>query len=283
MQETLLKAFRSRDAFEGRSAMRTCLVSIATRVCLDELRRRKRRRERPMAAPPGAPDDPIVFASAEAWVEPMPDAWLATAQDPHQALVARQSVRLAFVAALQQLPPRQRAALLLTEVLGMSARDAAEALETSVAATNSALQRARATLAASELDADGVAEDVANGGSDAVDRYVQAFEAWDVDAIAALLADDVRFSMPPIPLWLQGPDHVAQFLRGTGSGCEGSILVPIAACASPAFAQYKADGTAWGVVVLELRGDVIAGISTFLDTERLFPVFGVPLTVTPHR
>lgn len=269
VQDTLLRAMRGASSFDGRCALRAWLLRIATNVCLDEHRRRRRRL--PMEAPPGRPGDAITFLPPEEWVEPAPEAWCLPADlNPHERAVARESIRLAFVAALQHLPPRQRAALLLTQVLGWSAAEVAEALGSSVASVNSALQRARATLAA--LDAPSAA-----GELEVVERYARAFEAYDVEALARLLTEDVTFCMPPIPLWLRGPGDVAAFLRGPGAECEGSVLVPVSANGSPAFAQYRHGGrTPWGLVVLELRGARIAGLHTFLDVARLFPLFGLP-------
>jgi len=196
-----------------------------------------------------------------------------------QRVVLRQSIRLAFVAALQHLPPKQRAALLLTDVLGWSAAEVAESLDTSVAAVNSALQRARATLATRDL---GVASgSLSDAEAELLDRYVAAFERYDVDALTALLHEDATLSMPPYTLWLRGHEAIRAWLLGRGSGCRGSRLVPTAACGSPAFGQYRpaAGGghEAWGLIVLELAGDRISGWTSFLDTESLFPRFGLPL------
>lgn len=274
VQEALIRALRGASGFEERASVRTWLHRIATNVCLDELKRRKRRRELPTAQPAGEPDDPIAFTAAEEWLEPFPDAWaLGPATTPEEALAIRQSLRLAFVAALQHLPAKQRAALLLTQVAGMSAEEAAETLDTTKASIHSALQRARSTLAHAEapsgpLDAQ---------HEQAVARYVAAFEAWDVDALVHTLTDDIAFCMPPIPLWLDAPDKVYRFLHGPGSGCVGSRLVPVQACGQTAFAQYKADGSAWGLVLLDTRHGKVSGIATFLATEHLFPLFDLPL------
>lgn len=271
VQDTMVRAIRGLSGFTGRAALRTWLLRIATNVCLDELSRRKRR-ARPMEAPPGAPGDPITFTPAEDWVEPVPEAWLLPpSADPHAVLATRQSIRLAFVAALQHLPPRQRAALLLTQVLGLSAAETAEILSSTVSSVNSALQRARARL--TELDP--AAPEPPS--TDLAERYAAAFERYDVDALVALMTDDVTFCMPPIPLWLRGRAHVTTFLRGPGAECEGSVLVPVAASGAVAFAQYRHGGrTPWGLVVLERRGDRVSGINTFLDVARLFPLFGLP-------
>ena len=272
VQETMIRAVRGSDGFGGRSSVRRWLTVIATNVCIDMLRGR-RRRERPVARPPGRPSDPVVFEAAETWLEPMPGAWLPSLDDPQKQVAQRQSVSLAFVAALQVLTPTQRAALLLTQVLGWTAQEVAEQLETTVAAVNSANQRARATL----TDHPGL-EAHAAPDHEAARRYVEAFVRFDLDALVQLLTDDVRFDMPPIALWVQGPAHVRAFLgEGPGRDCEGSVAVPLSVNGGPGFAQYRHGGkTPWGIVALTLRGDRIAGITTFLDTERLFPMFEVP-------
>jgi RNA polymerase sigma-70 factor (ECF subfamily) len=280
VQETVLRAWRSLDRFDGRASLRTWLYRIATNVCLDALADRSRR-ARPMElGPEGSVDDPLNELPRTHWLEPIPDSKaLPTDADPSELLVLRQSIRLAFVAALQHLPPRQRAALLLTEVLGWSAAEVAETLETSVAAVNSARQRARETLATRDVSAGGGT--LSESQSRLLNRYVEAFHRYDVDALTALLREDAAFSMPPYALWLRGRESVRGWLLGRGAGCRGSRLVPIAACGSPAFAHYKPAGPQgalrpWAVVVLELSGDQISGWTSFLDTETLFPRFGLP-------
>jgi RNA polymerase sigma-70 factor (ECF subfamily) len=282
VQETMVRAWRSLDRFDGRSSLRTWLYRIATNVCLDALADRSRR-ERPVEeGPAGSVEDPLEVRPRTHWLEPVPDARAVPVDvDPAERAVLRQSIRLAFVAALQHLPPKQRAALLLTDVLGWSAAEVAESLDTTVAAVNSALQRARATLAARDLgDARGSLSDAQ---AELLDRYVAAFERYDVDALTALLHEDVTLSMPPYTLWLRGPEAIRAWLLGRGSGCRGSRLIPTAASGSPAFAQYRpaAQGghEAWGLIVLELAGDRISGWTTFLDTESLFPRFGLPLAL----
>jgi RNA polymerase sigma-70 factor (ECF subfamily) len=273
-QDTLVRAVRALDRFEGRSALRTWLLRIATNVCLDVLKRRTRRRERPMDHPPGTPAGPFEPTPAEDWVEPLPDAWVVPADaGPEAIATTRRNIRLAFVTALQHLPPRQRAALLLTDVVGMSAKEAAATLDSSVPSLNSALQRARRTLATLERPVRPTPED-----ADVVERYARAFEAYDTAGLVRLLTDDVAFQMPPIPLWVQGPAMVAAFLEGPGAECEGSILVPVRASGGPAFAQYRQGGRlAWGLVTLELTDGRISGIDTFLDVEALFPRFDLPM------
>jgi RNA polymerase sigma-70 factor, ECF subfamily len=279
VQETMVRAWRNLERFEGRASLRTWLYRIATNVCLDALADRKRR-ARPMeAGPAGTVDSELTQQPRTHWLEPIPDALALPADaSPAELVVLRQSIRLAFVAALQHLPPKQRAVLLLTEVLGWSAAEVAEGLETTVPAVNSALQRARATLASRNVREPGP---LSAAQVPLLERYVEAFERYDVDALTSLLREDATFSMPPYALWLRGPAPVRAWLLGHGAGCRGSRLVPTAACGSPAFGQYRVrpgGGHApWGLIVLELEGDRIAGWNTFLDTETLFPRFGLPL------
>ncbi|HYO77805.1 MAG TPA: sigma-70 family RNA polymerase sigma factor [Thermoanaerobaculia bacterium] len=282
VQETIVRAWRSLDRFEGRASVKTWLYRIATNVCLDALSDTSRRM-RPIEEGPAVPFERAVLEERERthWLEPIADARVLPADaDPYELTVLRQSIRLAFVAALQHLPPRQRAALLLTDVLGWSAAEVAECLEMTVAAVNSGLQRARATMAARN----GVASpDALNEKeTELLDRYVDAFRRYDVDGLVSLLRDDATFSMPPYTLWLQGPESVRLWLTGPGAECRGSRLVPVAASGSPAFAQYRVAQTpgtyrAWGLIVLELDGERISGWNTFLDVETLFPMFGLPL------
>ena len=280
VQETMVRAWRSLDKFDGRSSLRTWLYRIATNVCLDA-RADRARRARPIEeGPVGAVDDELQTRPRTHWLEPVPDAHALPADiDAAERVVLRQSIRLAFVAALQHLPPKQRAALLLTEVLGWSAAEVADSLSTSVAAINSALQRARATLASRDLG--DVRATLPGPEAALVDRYVSAFEQYDVDALAALLHEDATLCMPPYTLWLRGHDAIRAWLLGRGAGCRGSRLVPTAACGSPAFGQYRpapeGGHRAWALIVLELAGDRIAGMTSFLDTETIFPRFGLPL------
>ncbi len=281
VQETLVRAWRGLGAFDGRASLRTWLYRIATNVCLDALADRTRR-ERPIAVgPAGAVDDDLVERPRSHWLEPIPDAQALPADgDPAERAALRQSIRLAFVAALQRLPPRQRAALLLAEVLGWSAAEIASTLETTVAAVNSALQRARGTLSQSASPG-GPAADLTEAQEALLARYVDAFERYDVDALAALLREDATLSMPPYTLWLRGPEALKAWFLGRGIGCRGSWLVPTAANGLPAFGQYRPGGPGephrpWSLVVLELSGDRIAAMNHFLDTAALFPRFGLP-------
>jgi RNA polymerase sigma-70 factor (ECF subfamily) len=281
VQETMVRAWRSLDQFEGRASLRTWLYSIATRVCLDALADRTRR-ARPMEVGPACSvDAPLTELPASRWIEPIPDVRaLPDDADPSELVMLRQSIRLAFVAALQHLPPKQRAVLLLTEVLECPATEVAETLDTSVAAVNSALQRARATLAATR-DLTDVRAPLSDTQSKLVERYVDAFERYDTDALTSLLHEDATMNMPPYELWLRGQEPIRSWLLGRGSGCRGSRLVPTSACGSPAFGQYRPGEPGgphqpWSLIVLELAGDRIAAMTHFLDTEALFPRFGLP-------
>lgn len=285
VQDTMVRAWRSLDRFEERSSLRTWLYRIATRVCLDALSDRARR-ARPMElGPVGSIDDELAMLPGSRWVEPIADSRAVPADaDPAERAVLRQSIRLAFVAALQHLPPRQRAALLLAEVLGWSAAEVADSLDMSVAAVNSALQRARATLASRDLGAGH--GPLSDAQSTLLDRYVDAFERYDVNALTALLHQDATLSMPPYSLWLRGHEPIRTWLLGRGAGCRGSRLMPVEACGSPGFGQYRPAGPegghrAWALVVLELSGDRIAAWNSFLDTEALFPRFDLPATLPP--
>jgi RNA polymerase sigma-70 factor (ECF subfamily) len=280
VQETMIRAWKALDRFEERSSLRTWLYRIASRVCLDMLSDRSRR-ARPMeTGPVGTIDDELREMPASHWIEPIPDVQALPADaDPSEMAMLRESIRLAFVAALQHLPPRQRVVLLLVEVLGWSAAEVAASLEMSVAAVNSALQRARATLASRghQVTPSGL------GGEESMllDRYVEAFERYDVSALTAILHEDATMSMPPYSLWLQGHESIVGWLLGRGAACRGSRLIPTRACGAPAFGQYKPspDGgphQPWALIVLELERDGIASMNFFLDTARLFPRFGLP-------
>ncbi|MEV6565831.1 sigma-70 family RNA polymerase sigma factor [Streptomyces kronopolitis] len=276
VQETMVRAWRGHDRFEGRASLRSWLYRIATNVCLDLLKG-SRRRARPMdLASPASVDTPIGTGLPEAtWIGPVPDARvLAAAADPAERAVSKESVRLAFIAALQRLAPRQRAVLILREVLSWSAREVAELLDSSVASVNSALQRARATLAAAPEEPPGPLDD---SQQELLRRYVDAFERFDLDALTALLHEDSTLSMPPYALWLRGREDFLAWLRGPGGGCAGSHLVPVEANGRPAFGQYRADGRPWAIQVLDLADGRVTGLHSFLDTERLFPLFGLPL------
>ena len=282
VQETLVRAWRNLERFEGRASVKTWLHRIATNVCLDSLSDTSRRMRPIDDRPPGSVTDPLDSLDHTHWLEPINETRVIPADsDPFETAVLRQSIRLAFVAALQHLPPRQRAALLLTEVLGWSAAEVGECLETSVASVNSALQRARATLAERNI---AMPSELTEDQLELVDRYVDAFHRYDVDTLVGLLRDDVVFQMPPFRLWLQGPQNVRLWLHGPGSICRGSLLVPVKASAAPAFAQYHPTETegvyqAWALIVLDVEGESITGWNSFLDTGKIFPLFGQPLTM----
>jgi len=282
VQETMIRAWRALDRFEGRSSLRSWLYRIATNVCLDMLGSRERR-ARPMdLRPAGSADDGLSPPLIEtAWIEPVPDGVVLPATpDPAEAAIARESIRLAFMAALQHLPPKQRAVLLLREVLRWRASEVAALLDTSVASVNSALQRARATLAERGLDLGDQPAELDDESRRLLARYVDAFERYDMDALTALLHEDATWNMPPYELWLQTHEDVVKWCLGPGIGCRGSRLLPVSANGSPGFAQYKPapDGgyEPWSLQVLELDGERISGITFFLDTDRWFPLFGLP-------
>jgi RNA polymerase sigma-70 factor (ECF subfamily) len=284
VQDTLLRAWRSLDRFEGRSSLRSWLYTIATNVCLDMLDS-KQRRARPMdLGEARSPDGPIGEILPETtWIEPVPDE-LVVPQDGDPAAIAqsRETIRLAFVAALQHLPPRQRAALILCEVLQWKAAEVAELLETSTAAINSALQRARATLDTAETH-DAARGALSEQDSELLSRYVDAFQRYDMDALTSLIHEDATQSMPPYELWLRGREDILAWWVGQGAGCRGSRVIAVqTANGSPAFAQYKPreDGEGyepWALQVLEIADGKVVEFTFFLATETLFPLFGVPL------
>jgi RNA polymerase sigma-70 factor, ECF subfamily len=286
VQEAMVRAWKALDRFDGRSSLRTWLYRIATNVCLDALSSKSRRARPIEEGPVGTVDDELQTRPRAHWLEPIPDVRMIPSDaDTFETVALRQSTRLAFVAALQHLPPRQRAALLLNEVLGWSAQEVAASLEMSVAAVNSALQRARATLASKNVSV--TEEPLSDSQAELLEKYVDAFHAYDVDALVALMREDATLSMPPYTLWLQGPDAIRAWLLGRGNGCRGSRLIRTDACGSPAFAQYRrsADGSyhPWSLTILELEGDRIRAWNAFLDTERLFPMFGLPMSLPAGR
>jgi RNA polymerase sigma-70 factor (ECF subfamily) len=283
VQETFIRAWKSFDRFEGRSALRTWLYRIATNVCLDMLNG-KERRARPMdLGPASSADTPLGEQLPEVtWIEPIPDGRvLPSGGDPAEVAEARESIRLAFVAALQHLPARQRAVLVLREVLRWKATEVAELLETSVASVNSALQRARAALSENQLSEDGPTEPMDEDQEALLVRYVDAFERYDMDSLTALLHEDATWNMPPYELWLRGHPDIRKWCLGTGIGCAGSRLVPTTANGAPAFGQYKPSPQggheAWSLQVLDVSDGRISGVTFFLDTESFFPMFGLPL------
>lgn len=284
VQETMLRAWKGAARFRADASMGTWLYRIATNVCLDAIESGKRSRIRPVECTP----EPAIVTDdlrleqlpREHWVEPIPDSLALPAPeacDPAERAVLRESIRLAFVAALQYLPPRQRAVLLLTQVLNWSAAETADALDLSVAAVNSALQRARATLDTRNPAV--VPRSLSAEQERLVARYVEAFERYDVGGLTALMREDATHSMPPYALWLRGRESIARWLLGGGHRCRGSRLIPVGACGgTPAFAQYRDGGaTPFALIMLELEGDHITSMTSYLDVETLFPRFGVPM------
>jgi RNA polymerase sigma-70 factor (ECF subfamily) len=283
VQETLLRAWRGYERFEGRAALRSWLYRIATNVCLDMLSGRSRRALPIDLGPARAPVAANLNAPPEVtWIEPIPDGALAAESDPAELALRSETIRLAFVAALQRLPPRQRAVLILCEVLRWKASEVAELLETSVASVNSALQRARATLQESGASASETKPAVEKSQRELLERYVAAFEAYDIEALTSLIKEDARQSMPPYDLWLRGREDILAWWVGPGGECRGSRVLPApAANGAVAFGQYKPSQTGgafdpWALQVLDVARDGIAEFTFFLDTERLFPLFGLP-------
>ncbi|MEA2225270.1 MAG: polymerase sigma-70 factor, subfamily [Solirubrobacteraceae bacterium] len=289
VQDTLLRAWRALDSFEGRASLRSWLYRIATNVCLDMLES-KQRRARPMdlgeARSPNGPIGEILPETT--WIEPVPDVLVVGDADPASVAESHESIRLAFVAALQHLPPRQRAALILCEVLQWKAAEVAELLDTSVAAVNSSLQRARATLERAEISIAGrrpiCDRSLSEHDRALLSRYVDAFQRYDMDALTSLIHEDATQSMPPYELWLRGRDDIFAWWVGAGAGCRGSrVLATQTANGSPAFAQYKPreDGREgyepWALQVLEVADGKIVELTFFLSTDTIFPLFGVPL------
>jgi RNA polymerase sigma-70 factor (ECF subfamily) len=278
VQETLVKAWQGMDRFEGRSSVRSWLYRIATNVCLDSLRSRQRRAlPMDLSSPVPATTAPTDVLPDVAWLEPAPAGDVVPADgDPAMRAVLTDSIRLAFLAALQVLPPRQRAVLILREVLCWQAAEVAELLDTTVASVNSALQRARATLGTADLSPRPLAEP----DRELLARYVQAFEAYDIEALVQLLHEDASISMPPFSMWLRGRADLHDWYLGFGIGCRGSRLVPVEANGCPAFGQYRVDPAGgwmpWSLQVLEVSDGRVAHVHHFLDTERVFPMFGLP-------
>jgi RNA polymerase sigma-70 factor (ECF subfamily) len=286
VQDTLVRAWKAADKFEGRSSLRSWLYRIATNVCFDMLDGRQRRALPMDMGPARSADSGLPAPLPEvAWLQPVPDARVVpSAADPAEIAELRDTIRLAVVTTLQLLPPNQRAVLILREVLAWPAAEVAELLGTSVPSVNSALQRARATLADNPATSGGPApEPLGDDQRDLLARYVAAFESYDMDRLTALLAEDASWSMPPYDLWLQTHADIRAWCLGPGIGCEGSRLVPVSANGSPAFAQYKPDPAggfgAWSLQVLDVdaSGDRLGGIIFFLDVESIYPLFGLPL------
>jgi RNA polymerase sigma-70 factor (ECF subfamily) len=282
VQETFIRAWRSIEGFDGRSALRTWLYRIATNVCIDMLNSRNRRAMPMDMGPAATAEAPLAPPLPEqTWIEPIADERVMDTQgDPADVVVAKESVRLAFVAALQFLPPRQRSVLVLRDVLRWSANEVAASLDTSVASVNSALQRARATLDRGDLTSAATADPLDDEKKVLLTKYVDAFERYDIESFVSLLHEDFMQAMPPYPMWLRGPEEAAAWMTGPGAACEGSKLIPIDVNGSPGFGQYRPSGPdgrhePWSIHVLEIKGDRIAAITYFLDTK-LFALFGLP-------
>ena len=284
VQETLVRAWRSFDRFEGRSAVRSWLYRIATNVCFDMLNGRQRR-ARPMDLSSPKPSTTALgpMLPEITWIQPIPDGRVvAASDDPAEQTVARESIRLAFVAALQHLPPRQRAVLILREVLRLKAEEVAELLGSTVASVNSALQRARSTLAASDLSDTDAIDPMDDAHRELLDRYVDAFERYDMESLTSLLHEDATLSMPPYELWMRGHADIRGWMLGTGmrlsrlaprahvgerhrrrSGSTGRAVRAAATSRGRSRSSRSSDGR-------------IVGINSFLDTANLFPMFGLP-------
>jgi RNA polymerase sigma-70 factor (ECF subfamily) len=282
VQDTFLRAWRSYNSFEGRAAFRSWLYKVATNVCLDMLAG-KERRARPIDLGPAlTADDPLGRRLSEtAWVEPIPDGRVMASEDPAETAEMRDTIRLAFIAALQHLAPKQRSVLILRDVLRWKASEVAELLGTTVASVNSALQRARATMTNARTSSAEASRPIDASQTALLALYVDAFERYDMDLLTSLLHTDAEWSMPPYELWLNTHRDITKWCLGPGLACRGSRLVPTRANGSPAFAQYKptADGSysAWSLQVIEISDGLISGICFFLDTEWLFPMFDLPL------
>jgi RNA polymerase sigma-70 factor (ECF subfamily) len=283
VQETLLRAWRRLDTFREEAALRSWLYRIATNVCLDMLDGRQRRAMPMDLGPAVEPVESNLRTWPEAhWIQPIPDGRIVEEGDPAEVAVARETIRLAFIAALQHLPPRQRAVLILCEVLRWQASEVAELLETSVASVNSALQRARTTMAAEKPSASQPAAELSEADRLLLANYVEAFEQYDIEKLTAIIQQDATQSMPPYDMWLHGRDDIFRWWFGPGIGCRGSRVIPtVSANGSPAFAQYKPSATGdgfdpWALQVVEVSGGGVVGLTFFLDTATLFPLFGVP-------
>jgi RNA polymerase sigma-70 factor (ECF subfamily) len=294
-QEAMLRAWRRADTLEEPAALKSWLFRIATNVCLDQIDARKRRARPVDLADPSGAETPVGAPLPETtWVLPVADSQvLDPAADPAAQTADREALRLAFVAALQHLPARQRVVLVLREVLRWGAKEVAELLETSVASVNSALQRARATLDELELeDADAPALPSDADERRLLEAYLEAFAEYDIDRIVALLRYDVVFDMPPLPLWLRGPDQVGRFMLGQGAACRGSKLIATAANGCPAFVSYRPDPESgdwlpWSLTVLEPAAadgepPAVAAVHNFLAPflPSLFDSFGMPARLT---
>jgi RNA polymerase sigma-70 factor (ECF subfamily) len=279
VQETLLRAWRGLGRFEDRMGLRPWLYRIATNVCFDMLKGRSRRALPAEVAPVATGQFVMGAPRPEAtWIAPISDELLA-APDPGEVAVGRESIRLAFIAALQHLAPRQRAVLILRDVLRWQASEVAEFLETTETAVNSMLRRARSAIAGADLDA--IPASPPEVEQALLAGYVDAFQRYDVDALVDLLHEDVLIAMPPFELWLQGVADARTFLASMDDGGHDRVI-PVAANGQPAVAVWRPDPTtgtleAYALMVLEVAGDKIAGIHAFLDPA-IFAAFGLSTT-----
>jgi RNA polymerase sigma-70 factor, ECF subfamily len=283
VQETLIRAWRSYGEFEGRASLRTWLYRIATNACLRALENRSRRPLPSGLGGPGQnPDAPLASARPEVpWLQPFPDAWLgARPADPADVAVSRVSLRLALIAALQYLPPRQRAVLIFRDVLGWRAAEVADLLGTTTAAVNSTLQRARAQLHQAAPAEDSIREPADRAVRDLLARYAAAFETADVAALTALLREDAVLEMPPQPSWFAGRDQIGRFMAARVLRRPGDFrLIPASANGQPALAAYLRDPDgvlrAHAIQVLTVASSGVARIVSFNDPG-LLAVFGLP-------
>ncbi|RSS83979.1 sigma-70 family RNA polymerase sigma factor [Streptomyces sp. WAC06614] len=281
VQDTYVRAWRAYEGFEGRASLRSWLYRIATNVCLDALKAGTRR-ARPMdLTTVGSQPTAVLNARPEVtWLEPIPDSRVLSS-DPAESAVSKESIRLAFMSALQHLPPKQRAVLILREVLSWKADEVATLLDTTVASVNSALQRARATMSTMQIKESEPADPLDSKQQELLTRYTHAFESYDIEALTGLLHEDAVLSMPPYDLWLQGKQDIAAWHLNQGIGCKNSRLIPTSANGMPAFAQYRPNPsgeghTPWALQILELHEGRIRGLNAFLDTDRWFPLFDLP-------
>ena len=281
VQETLLRAWRGLSRFEDRSGLRPWLYRIATNVCFDMLKSRTRR-ALPAEVTPAATGQFVMGAprSEATWIAPISDELVAAPDpDPGDVAVSRESIRLAFIAALQHLAPRQRAVLILRDVLRWQASEVAEFLETTETGVNSMLRRARSAIAGADLDA--IPASSPEIEQEILAGYVDAFQRYDVDALVDLLHEDVLIAMPPFELWLRGVGDARTFLASMDDGGHDRVI-PVAANGQPAVAVWRPDPTtgtleAYALMVIEIAGDKIASIHAFLDPA-IFAAFGLSTT-----
>ena len=281
VQETMVRAWRNADRLQQRAALKSWLYKIAQNVCFDMLQGAQRRAQ-PMDLEQASTADRTLDAGLpeSAWVHPIEDARvIPSGGDPAEVAAAKETIRLAFIAALQHLPPKQRSVLILREVLHWRASEVAELLDTTEVSVNSALQRARATLDKAGADVSGPSTVDDAEHKDLLAKYVDAFERYDVSALVELLHEDATQSMPPFQLWLQGRDEIIKWFLGTGIGCKGSRLIPLELNGRPAYAQYRPDGPdahkPWGLCVMEIEDGKITALQSFIYPD-WFASFGLP-------